>query len=153
MRVCLTMCCMDLACALLIIVFPKVAKRNADFSEIVRLLKLRDSPLTDITTSTFHHVFWMGDLNYRISINKNLCVDLIKDNKWDDLNKMDQLVNEKATGKVLPRKLHRSRGKGGGGKRGTEKEPSCREGHDCLVCCSFLSPFSTALVLKGRYKR
>mmetsp|Transcript_10308 Transcript_10308/g.31522 ORF Transcript_10308/g.31522 Transcript_10308/m.31522 type:complete len:664 (-) Transcript_10308:154-2145(-) len=79
----------------------EIAKRNADFSEIVRALKLRDSPTTDVTTSVYHHVFWMGDLNYRISVNRDLCVDLIRGDKWNYLRSMDQLTSARNTGKVF----------------------------------------------------
>lgn len=46
-----------------------VAKRNQDYSVITAGLRaLRDGPNTDLMTSPVHHVFWLGDLNYRIDL-------------------------------------------------------------------------------------
>lgn len=46
-----------------------VVRRNQDYSSITAGLKaLRDGPQTDFMTSPVHHVFWMGDLNYRIDL-------------------------------------------------------------------------------------
>jgi hypothetical protein len=45
------------------------ARRNQDYSSIASSLRgLRDGPSVDVLTSTVHHVFWMGDLNYRIDL-------------------------------------------------------------------------------------
>lgn len=46
----------------------KVAQRNADVAEISANLHLAGAAAkgADLTTA-FHHLFWMGDLNYRLA--------------------------------------------------------------------------------------
>lgn len=46
-------------------------------------------------------VFWLGDLNYRISLSDADCRRKIKEEKWDELTKYDQLLIEKQAGRVF----------------------------------------------------
>eukprot|EP01103_Thecamoeba_quadrilineata_P007170 TRINITY_DN1696_c0_g1_i1.p1 TRINITY_DN1696_c0_g1~~TRINITY_DN1696_c0_g1_i1.p1 ORF type:complete len:669 (+),score=118.43 TRINITY_DN1696_c0_g1_i1:1842-3848(+) len=70
----------------------KILERNANYFDIVKGLKVTRPPL-DITNS-FHYLFWFGDLNYRIDMNRDKVIELIKQKDWESLHQVDQLDRE-----------------------------------------------------------
>ena len=45
--------------------------------------------------------FWLGDLNYRIDLDRNMAKSLIEEQKWQILLDADQLFREKAAERVF----------------------------------------------------
>lgn len=89
----------------------KKERRNKDVAEIIGGTKMGFKAQTDILNQ-YHHVFWMGDLNYRLdygnpetdSPSKEVfkeVVDLINANKMDELFAYDQLTKERLLGNVF----------------------------------------------------
>jgi len=82
-----------------------IEERNEDVCEIIDNIKLGTkktvSENPDVC-SAFRHLFWMGDLNYRIDSESrvDVCKD-IKDGKLEKLYKIDQLVNQMKANKVF----------------------------------------------------
>ena len=72
----------------------KVEDRNRDFFSIISGLKLGQNKF-DFDTQ-FHHVFWMGDLNYRIDLPFNTVIDKIKENHLEYLKNHDQLLIQRS---------------------------------------------------------
>lgn len=80
----------------------EVNRRNEDFTLIARgLHKLRDNPEVDVLSNMVHHMFWMGDLNYRIDLDRDAVLDLIRDKKWKQLQEADQLIQEMGAGRAF----------------------------------------------------
>lgn len=80
----------------------EVNRRNNDFSSIASSLHgLRDEDDVDILASVIHHVFWMGDLNYRIDLPREEVLELVKEAKWKQLLENDQLLLEMKQGRVF----------------------------------------------------
>ena len=97
----------------------KLAARNENCQEVLRETAKLGSPFLD-AVSQFDHVFWMGDLNYRIDLNMNLSepayadehkadaaglaahhaavTELIAKEAWPELLRCDQLNQCKANG-------------------------------------------------------
>lgn len=76
-----------------------VVRRNQDFQAIVNSLRaLRDGPLVDALTSTVHHVFWVGDLNYRIDLPREDVITKVGEEDFSFLASNDQLVRARASG-------------------------------------------------------
>jgi hypothetical protein len=70
----------------------EVERRNQDFASIVASLRaLRDHPNLDVLSSTFHHIFWVGDLNYRIDLRREEVCDLVAAEKFEAIAVADQL--------------------------------------------------------------
>lgn len=74
-------------------------RRNYQVSEIFkrtyfpRLQEDRDQ-LHPLTILGHNHIFWFGDLNYRLYLEDNLARQLIKHQDWRSLQKFDQLQRE-----------------------------------------------------------
>ncbi|KAL0245945.1 hypothetical protein GEMRC1_007161 [Eukaryota sp. GEM-RC1] len=68
----------------------KVEDRNTDFKEIVDQIKLGDKD-TDCLNQ-FHYVFWMGDLNYRINLDRPTAVELSERAFNGDMNAIKELL-------------------------------------------------------------
>lgn len=80
----------------------EVNRRNEDFASIANGLRsLRDSQDVDIVASAVHHLFWMGDLNYRIDLERDKALKLIEERNWEQLKKADQLGQEIAAGRAF----------------------------------------------------
>lgn len=77
-----------------------MARRHQDAQDIINGIKLGNSSVD--MTSQFHHVFWFGDLNYRIDLERPQVAELSQAGKIDDILAHDQLNREKAAGRVLP---------------------------------------------------
>lgn len=97
----------------------KLAARNENCQEVLRETAKLGSPFLD-AVSQFDHVFWMGDLNYRVDLNMNLSepayadehkadaaglaahhaavTELIAKEAWPELLRCDQLNQCKANG-------------------------------------------------------
>jgi hypothetical protein len=70
----------------------EVHRRNEDFASIVGSLSaLRDHPRLDLLSSTLHHVFWLGDLNYRVDLKREHVCQLVDAKDFGELAKADQL--------------------------------------------------------------
>ena len=65
----------------------QINERNADYAEITRKIIF---PMGR-TLNTHDYVFWCGDFNYRVDIDKDEMKDLIKRNDFNELLKFDQL--------------------------------------------------------------
>lgn len=80
----------------------EVNRRNEDFASIANGLRnLRDNQDVDIVASAVHHLFWMGDLNYRIDLERDKTLELIKERNWEQLNEADQLTQEMKAGRAF----------------------------------------------------
>ncbi|XP_073057760.1 type I inositol polyphosphate 5-phosphatase 8-like isoform X2 [Primulina eburnea] len=81
-------------------------RRNFQVSEIFkrtsfpRLQEDRDK-LHPLTILGHDHIFWFGDLNYRLYLEDNLARQLIKHQDWRSLQKFDQLQRELEHGGVF----------------------------------------------------
>ncbi|KAJ9438013.1 Inositol 5-phosphatase 1 [Diplonema papillatum] len=75
----------------------KVIRRNEDFFEIVNGCSGEGMGWKDFwITNQFHHVFWAGDLNYRIDYDRQKVVELSQQGPegWNFLYKYDQLQHQ-----------------------------------------------------------
>lgn len=80
----------------------EVNRRNEDFASIAAGLRnLRDNPEVDVLSSAVHHLFWMGDLNYRIAMDRDMVLQLVEEKQWAKLREADQLVQEMAAGRAF----------------------------------------------------
>eukprot|EP01104_Vermistella_antarctica_P017880 TRINITY_DN6440_c1_g1_i1.p1 TRINITY_DN6440_c1_g1~~TRINITY_DN6440_c1_g1_i1.p1 ORF type:complete len:823 (+),score=144.59 TRINITY_DN6440_c1_g1_i1:161-2629(+) len=77
----------------------KVADRNRDFKEIVKEINIGSKKLD--FTAQFNHMFWMGDLNYRIDLPRKKVCELTAKSDWKTLNEHDQLNKERKAGRVF----------------------------------------------------
>ncbi|OWF40904.1 Phosphatidylinositol 3,4,5-trisphosphate 5-phosphatase 2 [Mizuhopecten yessoensis] len=68
------------------------ARRNQNFKDIIKGLSLgqKHLGLTDITNQ-FHHLFWLGDLNYRVEEDIQVLLRKLDDNDIKSLLAKDQL--------------------------------------------------------------
>lgn len=81
----------------------EVARRNEDYSSISSSLhKLRDDQDVDLLSNAVHHTFWMGDLNYRIDLDRDHVLELIEERNWKELQEADQLLQERSAGRAFP---------------------------------------------------
>jgi phosphatidylinositol-3,4,5-trisphosphate 5-phosphatase 2 len=71
----------------------RVINRNQDFGELMEGLGLGLKKVD--LSNQFHHVFWLGDLNYRVDFTREKILQLLKMRHWDALKKGDQLTNQK----------------------------------------------------------
>lgn len=65
----------------------QVNERNADYAEITRKITF---PMGR-TLNTHDYVFWCGDFNYRVDMDKDEMKELIKRNELDQILQYDQL--------------------------------------------------------------
>mmetsp|Transcript_7990 Transcript_7990/g.18560 ORF Transcript_7990/g.18560 Transcript_7990/m.18560 type:complete len:543 (-) Transcript_7990:266-1894(-) len=68
-----------------------IDRRNSDTAHIIEGICLTKDQLRPLTHQ-FTHVFWVGDLNYRIDLEREACEALIHANAWDQLREHDQLL-------------------------------------------------------------
>lgn len=74
--------------------------RNMDIAAILKTLNL-GNPNYDVGHQ-FHHCFFIGDMNYRVSLKDRAIVDEhLQRHKYDELLRHDQLRTEQATGQIL----------------------------------------------------
>uniref|UniRef100_A0A671UQH0 phosphatidylinositol-3,4,5-trisphosphate 5-phosphatase n=1 Tax=Sparus aurata TaxID=8175 RepID=A0A671UQH0_SPAAU len=83
----------------------KKLRRNQNYINILRFLNLGDKKLNPFDiTHRFTHLFWLGDLNYRVefpSTEAEYIVTKIKQQQYQELLNKDQLSMEKNDGKVF----------------------------------------------------
>lgn len=65
----------------------QVNERNADYAEITRKITF---PMGR-TLNTHDYVFWCGDFNYRVDMDKDEMKEMIKRNEFDQILQYDQL--------------------------------------------------------------
>lgn len=75
----------------------QVADRNADFAEITRKIGF---PMGR-TLNSHDYVFWCGDFNYRINMDKDVMKELIKEKAYDEILQNDQLLIEQKAGNAF----------------------------------------------------
>uniref|UniRef100_A0A669DDA2 phosphatidylinositol-3,4,5-trisphosphate 5-phosphatase n=1 Tax=Oreochromis niloticus TaxID=8128 RepID=A0A669DDA2_ORENI len=82
----------------------KIARRNQNYLDILRLLSLGDKQLSSFDISLrFTHLFWLGDLNYRLDMDIQEILNYINRKEFDPLLKVDQLNLEREKNKVFLR--------------------------------------------------
>ncbi|XP_066555310.1 phosphatidylinositol 3,4,5-trisphosphate 5-phosphatase 2A isoform X2 [Amia ocellicauda] len=82
----------------------KIARRNQNYLDILRLLSLGDKQLSSFDISLrFTHLFWFGDLNYRLDMDIQEILNYINRKEFDPLLKVDQLNLEREKNKVFLR--------------------------------------------------
>ncbi|XP_030647188.1 phosphatidylinositol 3,4,5-trisphosphate 5-phosphatase 1 [Chanos chanos] len=83
----------------------KKLRRNQNYVSILRFLNLGDKKLNPFDiTNRFTHLFWLGDLNYRIELPSSEAENIvtkIKHQQYQELLGRDQLTMERAEGKVF----------------------------------------------------
>uniref|UniRef100_A0A665U1C6 phosphatidylinositol-3,4,5-trisphosphate 5-phosphatase n=1 Tax=Echeneis naucrates TaxID=173247 RepID=A0A665U1C6_ECHNA len=83
----------------------KKLRRNQNYINILRFLNLGDKKLNPFDiTNRFTHLFWLGDLNYRVelpSTDAEYIVTKIKQQQYQELLSKDQLSMERDDGKVF----------------------------------------------------
>ncbi|XP_071343252.1 phosphatidylinositol 3,4,5-trisphosphate 5-phosphatase 1 [Trachinotus anak] len=83
----------------------KKLRRNQNYTNILRFLNLGDKKLNPFDiTNRFTHLFWLGDLNYRVefpSTEAENIVTKIKQQQYQELLSKDQLTMERDEGKVF----------------------------------------------------
>ncbi|XP_033341433.1 synaptojanin [Megalopta genalis] len=75
----------------------QVNERNADYAEITRKITF---PMGR-TLNTHDYVFWCGDFNYRVDMDKDEMKEMIKRNELDQILQFDQLKVQQAQGNVF----------------------------------------------------
>nr|XP_033805399.1 phosphatidylinositol 3,4,5-trisphosphate 5-phosphatase 2 isoform X1 [Geotrypetes seraphini] len=82
----------------------KTARRNQNYLDILRLLSLGDKQLSSFDISLrFTHLFWFGDLNYRLDMDIQEILNYISRKEFEPLLKVDQLNLEKEKHKIFLR--------------------------------------------------
>ncbi|XP_041088740.1 phosphatidylinositol 3,4,5-trisphosphate 5-phosphatase 2A isoform X1 [Polyodon spathula] len=82
----------------------KTARRNQNYLDILRLLSLGDKQLNSFDISLrFTHLFWFGDLNYRLDMDIQDILNYINRKEFEPLLKVDQLNLEREKNKVFLR--------------------------------------------------
>eukprot|EP00759_Apiculatamorpha_spiralis_P022534 PhF_6_TR26668/c0_g1_i3/m.38739/K15909/SHIP2, INPPL1; phosphatidylinositol-3,4,5-trisphosphate 5-phosphatase 2 len=79
----------------------KIEQRNSDFSEVLGEISSSLSPTSKDITNAVHHVFWCGDLNYRIEGELERVIQMSDSGRFEELYKMDQLRKEIEKGNVF----------------------------------------------------
>jgi phosphatidylinositol-3,4,5-trisphosphate 5-phosphatase 2 len=76
-------------------------RRNDDFSDIMRRMVIDRQARGADMAALFHHVIWLGDLNYRCEapIDNVLC--MIDERNWQKLLGADQLLRERQNGRAF----------------------------------------------------
>ncbi|XP_012252471.2 synaptojanin-1 [Athalia rosae] len=75
----------------------QVSERNADYAEITRKITF---PMGR-TLNTHDYVFWCGDFNYRVDMDKDEMKEMIKRNDFDQILQCDQLRVQQDEGNVF----------------------------------------------------
>ncbi|XP_068596310.1 inositol polyphosphate phosphatase-like 1b [Brachionichthys hirsutus] len=74
----------------------KVLRRNQNFVDILRLLSLGEKHLSSFDISLrFTHLFWCGDLNYRLDLDVQDILKHVSKREFDELMCADQLTRER----------------------------------------------------------
>ncbi|KAM9795447.1 inositol polyphosphate phosphatase-like 1b [Neosynchiropus ocellatus] len=74
----------------------KVLRRNHNFVDILRLLSLGDKHLSAFDISLrFTHLFWCGDLNYRLDLDVQDILKHVSKREFEELMCADQLTRER----------------------------------------------------------
>uniref|UniRef100_A0A3P8QH37 phosphatidylinositol-3,4,5-trisphosphate 5-phosphatase n=1 Tax=Astatotilapia calliptera TaxID=8154 RepID=A0A3P8QH37_ASTCA len=74
----------------------KVLRRNQNFVDILRLLSLGDKQLFAFDISLrFTHLFWCGDLNYRLDLDVQDILKHVSKREFEELMCADQLTQER----------------------------------------------------------
>uniref|UniRef100_A0A8C6U7A7 phosphatidylinositol-3,4,5-trisphosphate 5-phosphatase n=1 Tax=Neogobius melanostomus TaxID=47308 RepID=A0A8C6U7A7_9GOBI len=82
----------------------KIARRNQNYLDILRQLSLGDKQLSSFDISLrFTHLFWLGDLNYRLDMDIQEILNYINRKEFEPLLKVDQLNLEREKNKVFLR--------------------------------------------------
>ncbi len=79
----------------------KVAERHADAASVLMGLGALGSADRLDALHQFDHVFFFGDLNYRVDIPRDDALFAIKNAEWQRLLAADQLIQEMGKGRVL----------------------------------------------------
>uniref|UniRef100_A0A8C4NGV9 phosphatidylinositol-3,4,5-trisphosphate 5-phosphatase n=2 Tax=Eptatretus burgeri TaxID=7764 RepID=A0A8C4NGV9_EPTBU len=80
----------------------KAARRNQNYFDIVRTLSLGDKKLLNVDlTCRFTHLFWFGDLNYRLNMDVTEVLDMLQGGEFEQLFTADQLALERATAHIF----------------------------------------------------
>uniref|UniRef100_A0A8C9P7J9 phosphatidylinositol-3,4,5-trisphosphate 5-phosphatase n=1 Tax=Spermophilus dauricus TaxID=99837 RepID=A0A8C9P7J9_SPEDA len=83
----------------------KKLRRNQNYMNILRFLALGDKKLSPFNiTHRFTHLFWLGDLNYRVELptwEAETIIQKIKQQQYADLLSHDQLLTERREQKVF----------------------------------------------------
>eukprot|EP00903_Cladosiphon_okamuranus_P016984 g15656.t1 len=85
-----------------------LARRNSSCAEILQGARLGDRRFVDVD-SQFHHVFWLGDMNYRINFGLGMQPEeqharvtaLVEASNWPSLWEADELLRELRAGRLL----------------------------------------------------
>ncbi|XP_056906336.1 phosphatidylinositol 3,4,5-trisphosphate 5-phosphatase 2A isoform X3 [Takifugu flavidus] len=81
-----------------------LCRRNQNYLDILRLLSLGDKQLSSFDISLrFTHLFWLGDLNYRLDMDIQEILNYINRKEFEPLLKVDQLNLEREKNKVFLR--------------------------------------------------
>ncbi|KAI4369954.1 hypothetical protein MLD38_018345 [Melastoma candidum] len=77
--------------------------RNSDVNEILRRTTFSSivDPNLPQTISGHDHIFWFGDLNYRLDLSDGEIRKLVVSKQWDELMSYDQLARELRNGRVF----------------------------------------------------
>uniref|UniRef100_A0A8B9GXX6 phosphatidylinositol-3,4,5-trisphosphate 5-phosphatase n=1 Tax=Astyanax mexicanus TaxID=7994 RepID=A0A8B9GXX6_ASTMX len=82
----------------------KIHRRNQNYLDILRQLSLGDKQLSSFDISLrFTHLFWFGDLNYRLDMDIQEILNYINRKEFEPLLKVDQLNLEREKNKVFLR--------------------------------------------------
>ncbi|XP_066505879.1 inositol polyphosphate phosphatase-like 1b [Hoplias malabaricus] len=74
----------------------KALRRNQNFQDILRLLSLGDHQLSAFDISLrFNHLFWCGDLNYRLDLDVQEILKHVSKREFEELMCTDQLTRER----------------------------------------------------------
>ncbi|XP_020779042.1 inositol polyphosphate phosphatase-like 1b [Boleophthalmus pectinirostris] len=73
----------------------KVLRRNQNFMDILRLLSLGDKIGPFDISLRFTHLFWCGDLNYRLDLDVQDILKHVSKREFDELMCADQLTRER----------------------------------------------------------
>ncbi|XP_053362074.1 inositol polyphosphate phosphatase-like 1b [Clarias gariepinus] len=74
----------------------KALRRNQNFQDILRLLSLGERQLAAFDISLrFTHLFWCGDLNYRLDLDVEDILKHVSKREFDELMYADQLTRER----------------------------------------------------------
>ncbi|XP_078403710.1 phosphatidylinositol 3,4,5-trisphosphate 5-phosphatase 2A-like isoform X1 [Cetorhinus maximus] len=80
----------------------KVLRRNQNYLDILRLLSLGDKQLSSFDIALrFTHIFWFGDLNYRLDMDIQDILNYISKKEFEPLLSVDQLNLEQEKRKVF----------------------------------------------------
>ncbi|XP_056456273.1 inositol polyphosphate phosphatase-like 1b isoform X1 [Gadus chalcogrammus] len=80
----------------------KVIRRNQNFVDILRLLSLGDKQLNAFDISLrFTHLFWCGDLNYRLDLDVQDILKHVSKREFEELMCADQLTRERQKNKAF----------------------------------------------------